>query len=80
MRAEYAEGLRELAALLRERPRTVREIATALKCCKVTAYKRLRDLIGNGEAVFTVKPARKVDQGRRPTGPRALIYGIRDRD
>jgi predicted ArsR family transcriptional regulator len=69
-REDYENTLGELAALLRKQPRTVRQIAEAMGCCRPVAYKRLSDLRKRGE-VYAL-PAQRTG---RP-GPRAALYGV----
>lgn len=61
-----------LAALLRRKPLTVREIAAAMRCCKPTAYERVRALIKSGAAVYQLR-----SKDPRRTGPVATAYGLR---
>lgn len=69
--AKYTKNLDKLAAMLRDRARTVRELAKELKCCKPTIYARIEALRARGDPVFTFTV---VDGGE--TGPRPLAYGI----
>lgn len=68
---KHDKNLDKLAALLRKKPITAREIAEKLGCCKPTAYQRLRALIERGDGVITI-PDKTVR-----TGPPALLYAIR---
>lgn len=60
-----------LVKLLREKPRTAREIAHALGCSKPTAYQWVKVLQEQGEAVFVL-----VERSKR-SGPPAKAFGVR---
>jgi len=71
MTTNYTKNLDKLAALLRSKPLTVRELADKLDCCKPTVYARIAALQKRGDPVFSLpRPA-------EGTGPRPLAYGIR---
>ena len=65
------DTLDRLAALLRKRPLTAREIADVMGCCKPTAYERIEALKRRGDAVYSL------ERNRTQPGPRALAYGVR---
>lgn len=67
-------ALDELAALLRKRPHTAKEISAALRCCRPTAYKRIRALIDRGDPITEVIMRSKSNT----TGPRATLYALKD--
>lgn len=71
-RTVYQKTLDRLASLLRSRPRTAREIADKMKCCRPTAYQRLEGLRARGEEVYMLTGVAK-----GATGPRATAYGLR---
>lgn len=64
--------LDQLAELLRSRPHTAKEIAKALKCCKPTAYKRIKALVRRGDRIYTV-----IEMRDGISGPPPALYGIR---
>ena len=65
------EKLDRLAALLKRKPRTAKEIMKALGCCKPTAYQWVQQLRDRGEAVFEL-----VEPATRP-GPAPRLFGVR---
>lgn len=64
--------LRRLAAALRRRPLTAREIMSLLGCSKPTAYERIRGLRDEGLEVYELRPIRP----DRP-GPAPRAWGVR---
>ncbi len=65
------DALDRLAALLRKRPLTAREIAKLTGCCRPTAYERVEALKRRGDAVYSLQ------RNRTQPGPKALAYGVR---
>lgn len=70
--AELSPALAQLAALLRKRPHTAKDIVSATKCSKPTAYARVRALIAAGVRV-QVTPVQK---RQKTTGPQAVAYSV----
>ncbi len=62
--------LDRLAAFIRRKPATAREIATELKCAMPTAYLRIKALIDRGDPVLVITSRRK-----RP-GPAPAQYSL----
>jgi len=65
------KNLDRLAALLKRKPLTARQVADELECCRPTAYQRIRALEERGDAVF------KIAAPAEGTGPRPVAYGVR---
>lgn len=66
----YTRNLDKLAALLRAKSLTVKEISKQLKCCKPTVYARIAALQARGDRVFSLLTEAS------GTGPRPQAYGI----
>ncbi len=64
------KNLDKLAALLRRKPLTARQIAKATGCCRPTAYARLAALEERGDPVF------KTTGPGAATGPKPVTYGM----
>lgn len=69
-RKGYEETLGALHAMLKAKPMTARAVARVLKCCKPTAYQRLRELRKRGAVLLRVKVRESV------TGPESTAYGV----
>lgn len=65
--------LNELAALLRGKPRTVRELAQAQSCAVSTIHRRLFVLMRGGHNFVEIRSSRP-----HTTGPRPITYGINE--
>lgn len=72
MGSSYDDALDKLAALLRRKPLTPRQIAEAMGCCRPTAYQRLQALIDRGENVYQLRV-----KGTKSTGPTPFSFGVR---
>lgn len=70
MTTNYEKNLDKLAALLRTKALTVKELAAKLDCCKPTVYARIAALKKRGDRVYSLPRAAD------GTGPRPLAYGI----
>lgn len=66
-----AETLTALAALLRKKPSTAREIAASMGCSKPTAYERVRALRASGVEVLE-----RVERKPGATGPAATVFRV----
>jgi DNA-binding IclR family transcriptional regulator len=67
----HERSLDALAALLKRKARTAREIAAVTGCSKPTAYARIAALQARGDRVFEV-----TEREQRP-GPASRAFGIR---
>jgi transposase len=65
------KSLRSLAALLKKKPMTAKQVAAHFGCTKVTAYVWIRALPDLG---FRLKTSTEKEEG--VTGPAALTYSI----
>lgn len=68
---EYWDRVCKVHDLLKEKPRTARDIMRAMKCSKPTAYSLLEDVL-KYSTLFSVTKKR-VRQSAR--GPRSVFYG-----
>lgn len=68
----YEKSLARTLTLLRVKPRTAKELAAALGCCKPAAYRRVGDLFALG---LIRQAGRAKDAGT--TGPAPLRFEAR---